>query len=56
MIDGMAKKDKQARKPHAGRRGLSVSLYPLKPDEALGAVLRIKPEDVKRIVGKKGKG
>jgi hypothetical protein len=35
-----------------GRRGLSVSLYPLKPDEALRAVLSIKPADVRRIVGK----
>jgi hypothetical protein len=37
---------------HAGRRGLNVSLYPLTADEALRAVLAIKPEDAKRIVGK----
>jgi hypothetical protein len=37
---------------HAGRRGLNVSLYPLTPDQALRAVLAIKPEDVKRIVAK----
>jgi hypothetical protein len=36
----------------AGRRGLKVSLYPLTPDEAMRAMLAIKPEDVKRIVGK----
>jgi hypothetical protein len=46
----MAKKPVNSK--HAGRRGLSVSLYPLTADEALRAVLAIKPEDVKKIVGK----
>jgi hypothetical protein len=42
-----------ATKPKSpGRRGLAVSLYPLKPDEALRAVLAIKPADVRRIIGK----
>jgi hypothetical protein len=47
------------KKRSPGRKGLAVSLYPLKPDEALRAVLAIKPADVKRIVaqskGKSGK-
>lgn len=42
-----------AKKPHAGRRGDPVSLYPLSTDDAIRAVLQIKPEDVKRIVGSK---
>jgi hypothetical protein len=41
------------KKPHnpnpAGSKGIPVSLAPLKPDDALAAVLRIKPEDVKKI-------
>jgi hypothetical protein len=40
------------KKSHPGRRGLRVSLYPLKPDEALRAVLQIKSEDVRRIMGR----
>jgi hypothetical protein len=48
--------NKRAKSP--GRKGLAVSLYPLSPDQAMRAVLAIKPADVKRIVGKgrKGKG
>ena len=30
-----------------------MSLYPLKPDDALRAVLAIKPADVKRILASK---
>jgi hypothetical protein len=41
------------KKPHPGRRGDPVSLYPLKPDDALRAVLAIKPADVKRILASK---
>ena len=44
---------KKKPKSHPGRKGMAVSLYPLKPDDALRAVLQIKPEDVRRIVGKK---
>ncbi|HEV2292409.1 MAG TPA: hypothetical protein VGR35_01050 [Tepidisphaeraceae bacterium] len=41
------------KKSHPGRRGDPVSLYPLEPDDALRAVLAIKPEDVKRIISSK---
>ncbi len=41
------------KKPHPGRRGDPVSLYPLTPDDALRAVLAIKPADVKRIIASK---
>jgi hypothetical protein len=41
------------KKPHPGRRGDPVSLYPLSPDDALRAVLQIKPTDVKRILASK---
>jgi hypothetical protein len=34
--------------PH-GKKGIPISLAPLKGDEALAAALRIKPEDVKKI-------
>jgi hypothetical protein len=48
---------KKAAKKHPGRRGLAVSLYPLTPDDALRAVLAIKPADVKKILAKRpGKG
>ena len=48
---------KPANTQHPGHHGLAVSLYPLSPDEALRAVLAIKPADVKRIIGKRpGKG
>lgn len=40
-------------KTHSGRRGDPVSLYPLSGDDALRAVLQIKPADVKRILAKK---
>lgn len=43
---------KTARSTRSGRRGLNVSLHPLTPDEALRAVLAIKPEDAKRIIAK----
>lgn len=36
----------------AGRRGLSVSLHPLTPDQALQAVLALKAEDVKKVIAK----
>jgi len=41
------------KKPHPGRKGDPVSLYPLTPDQALRAVLQIKPADVKRIIASK---
>jgi len=44
---------KKPAKPHPGRRGDPVSLYPLSPDDALRAVLAIKPADVKRIIASK---
>jgi hypothetical protein len=45
---------KHAKKKHPCPRGLSVSLYPLTPDQAMGAaVLAIKPDDVKRILASK---
>jgi hypothetical protein len=44
----------------AGRKGRPLSFYPLTPDQAMRAVLAIKDDDVRRIVGrdrkeKKGK-
>jgi len=33
----------------SGRRGNPISLAPLSPDQALAAVLRISPRDVKKI-------
>ncbi len=44
---------KKSPKPHSGRRGDPVSLYPLSPDEAMKAVLAISPADVKRILAKR---
>ncbi|MGB7158011.1 MAG: hypothetical protein WBD40_08080 [Tepidisphaeraceae bacterium] len=41
------------KKPHPGRRGDPVSLYPLSPDDAIRAVLQIAPADVKRIIASK---
>jgi hypothetical protein len=40
------------KKTNPGRAGLRVSLYPMSPDDALRAVLQIKPADVKRIIEK----
>ena len=41
------------KKPHPGRRGDPISLYPISGDDALRAVLAIKPADVKRIIASK---
>jgi hypothetical protein len=38
-----------AKKTHSGRRGDPVSLHPLKPDQALAALLRVKPSDVAKL-------
>ncbi|MBX3360206.1 MAG: hypothetical protein KF912_03475 [Phycisphaeraceae bacterium] len=43
---------KSAHSTRSGRRGLSVSLHPLTPDDALRAVLSIKQADAKRIIEK----
>lgn len=52
----MQKKKKES-KEHSGRRGDPVSLAPLTPEQAIQGIFKIKPEDVKRIVGSKpGKG
>jgi hypothetical protein len=37
------------KKSHPGRGGMKVSLSPLTPDQALAGLLRVKPEDVKRL-------
>jgi hypothetical protein len=34
---------------HSGRRGDPVSLAPLKPGQALAALLRVKPSDVQKL-------
>jgi len=43
-----------ATKPHnpnpAGSKGRPVSLHPLSTDDAVRAILAIKPDDVKRII------
>jgi hypothetical protein len=41
--------DMAKKRPHSGRRGDPVSLAPLKPDQALAALLRVKPSDVKKL-------
>lgn len=41
---------KPAKKKRAGRRGLRVSMHPLTAEQALRAVLSIKPEDAKLAV------
>ena len=38
------------KKSHPGRKGDPVSLNPLSPDDALCAMMAIKPSDVKRII------
>ena len=38
-----------ATRPHPSRRGDPVSLAPLKPDQALAALLRVKPSDVRKL-------
>jgi hypothetical protein len=47
------------KKQHPGRRGDPVSLRPLSVEQAVSAIFKIKPDDVKRIVssrpGKKKK-
>jgi hypothetical protein len=43
----MAKKMDKSR---SGRRGDPISLHPLTVDQAVTAIFKIKPEDVKRIV------
>jgi hypothetical protein len=42
-----------AKKPHPGRKGNPVSLHPLTMDEAVDAVFKIKPADVKRVLASK---
>lgn len=51
QLTALSKKRVRSKK-HAGRRGLRVTLHLLTADQALAALLAIKPEDVKRIVGK----
>jgi hypothetical protein len=42
-----------ATKPKSpGRRGLAVSLYPLKPEQAISAMFKTSKAEVERIVGK----
>ncbi|HTL30157.1 MAG TPA: hypothetical protein VL282_13085 [Tepidisphaeraceae bacterium] len=37
------------KKPHPGRRGKAVTLAPLTLEQALGAALRVKPSDMKKL-------
>ncbi|MGA3068292.1 MAG: hypothetical protein ABSF29_15715 [Tepidisphaeraceae bacterium] len=39
----------KSKKSHPGRGGMRVSLAPLTPDQALAGLLRVKPEDLKRL-------
>jgi hypothetical protein len=41
-----------AKKPHPGRRGDPVSLHPLTLDQAMGALVRVKLSDVKKLEAK----
>ena len=47
-----------AKKKHPGRRGDPISLYPLTPDQAMAALLKVKLSDVKKLEAeeKVGKG
>ncbi len=38
-----------AKTSHPGRRGNAISLAPLTLDEAMGAALRVKPADLKKL-------
>ena len=40
-------------KPHPGRKGFPVSLHPLTPDQAVEAMFKIKPADVRRVLASK---
>ena len=40
----------KSHKPHSGRRGDPVSIYPLTPEQAIRGMFKIKPDDVRRIV------
>ena len=40
-------------KPRSGRRGDPVSLAPLTMDQAVDAIFKIKPADVKRVLASK---
>lgn len=46
----MTKKPKPGK--HPGRGGNNISLAPLTLDQALGAALRVKPSDVKKLAAK----
>ena len=48
---GMAK----AGKKRPGRGGLRVSLYPLTPDQATAALLKVKLSDVKKLEAQEAK-
>lgn len=43
------KPHQSANKRHAGRGGNNVSLHPLTPDQAMAALLRVNPADVKKL-------
>ena len=43
---------KSLKRKRAGRRGLRVSVQPLTAEQALRAVLAIKPEDARKVVEK----
>ena len=45
-----------ARCPHPGRRGQPVPLAPLTPDQAMAALLEVKPADVKQLEAEEGTG
>lgn len=50
---------KATRPKHPGHRGDTVSLYPLRTDQAVDAIFAIKAADVRKIIAKrpgKGKG
>lgn len=42
-----------SKKPHPGRKGNPVSLHPLTMDEAVDAMFKINPADVKRVLASK---
>jgi hypothetical protein len=45
-----------AKRPHPGRRGDPVSLAPLTMDQAVDAMFKINPKDVKRVLASKPGG
>jgi len=42
-----------AKKPHPGRKGNMISLYPLTPEQAVRGMFQIRPADVRKVLASK---